>query len=66
MFEATIRLACLVFGGIVIIVTLGLGLYFMSNESFGDDIPIVEMLVGGIAIGGGFVGFGLWGESFNQ
>jgi len=63
MFEATIRLACLVFGGVVIFVTVLLGMYLMSNDIVSDGIPIVELLLGGIAVGGGFIVFGLQGET---
>jgi len=63
MFEGIIRLACLVFGGILIFVTVLLCLYLVSNQIDGDDTPIVEIFIGGVMLGSGFIVFGIQGEN---
>jgi|GEM_PF-2637540 len=63
MFEGIIRLACLVFGGILIFVTVLLCLYLMSNQIDSGDTPIVEIFIGGVILGGGFIVFGIQGEN---
>ena len=63
MLETIIRLACLVFGGSIILVTVLLCFYLMSNNITEGNTPILEIFLGGLAMGGGFIVFGIRSES---
>jgi len=62
MLETTIQLMCLIFGIGIVIGAITLFLFLYSRGVFDDGLSAIEFFLGAIAMGMGFIVYGIRGK----